>query len=102
MKYTIILTPKPEGGMHVSVPALPACTVEAASRDEAIRLAREAIVQFIGRSEMVRVDIPLEVQDILPQDEVPWQWFGGAKDDPTWDALFEEIERQREATRSTE
>ena len=46
--------------------------------------------------------VPLGWQDIPPQDESPWQWFGWAKDDPTWDELFEEIERQREATRSTE
>ncbi len=101
MQYTIILTPKPEGGMHVSIPALPACTVEAASREEAIRLAREAIVQFISRSEMVHVDVPLVLQDGLQQDEVPWQWFGWAKDDPSWDLLFEEMERHREATRNT-
>src|SRR5262252_2508883 len=102
MKYTIILTPKPEGGMHVSIPALPACTVEAASREEAICLAREAITQFVSQSEVVQVDVPLVSQDIPHQDEVPWQWFGWAKDDPTWDLLFEEIERQRKATRNTE
>jgi predicted RNase H-like HicB family nuclease len=102
MTYTIILTPKPEGGMHVSIPALPACTVEATDREEAIRLAREAITQFVSRSEMVQVDVPLGLQNVPPQDETPWQWFGWAKDDPTWDMLFEEIERQREATRSTE
>jgi predicted RNase H-like HicB family nuclease len=102
MKYTIILTQKPERGMHVSIPALPACTVEAANRDEAIRLAREAITQFVSQSEIVQVDVPLGWQDISPQDETPWQWFGWAKDDPTWDEIFEEIERQREATRSTE
>ena len=102
MQYTIMLTPKPDGGMHVSIPALPACTVEAASRDEAIRLARAAIAQFVSRSEMVQVEVPLVFQNIPQLDEVPWQWFGWAKDDPTWDVLFEEIERQREATRSTE
>ena len=102
MKYTIILTPKPEGGLHVSIPALPECTVEAASREEAIRLAREAITQFVSQSEMVQVDVPLVSQDIPQQDEIPWQWFGWAKDDPTWDLLFEEIEHQREATRSIE
>ena len=102
MEYTIILTPKPEGGLHVSIPALPECTVEAASREEAIRLAREAITQFVSQSEMVQVDVPLVSQDIPQQDEIPWQWFGWAKDDPTWDLLFEEIEHQREATRSIE
>ena len=87
--------------MHVSIPVLPAYMVEAASWDEAIRLAREAIVQLISQSEMVQVDVPLVLQDVPQWDEVLWQWFGWAKDDPTWDVLFEEIKRQREATRNT-
>ena len=58
MKYTLILTEKPEGGIQVTIPALPACTVEAATRDEAIRLAREAIAQLVSRSEIVQIDIP--------------------------------------------
>jgi predicted RNase H-like HicB family nuclease len=40
MQYTLILTEKTEGGIQVTIPALPACRVEAATRDEAIRLAR--------------------------------------------------------------
>jgi hypothetical protein len=51
---------------------------------------------------MVQVDVPLVFQGVPQRDEVPWPWFGWAKDDPTWDVLFEEIERQREATRSPE
>jgi predicted RNase H-like HicB family nuclease len=57
MKYTIILTEKPSGGIRVSVPALPECTVEADNRDDAIHLAREAIAQIVSRSEIVHVDI---------------------------------------------
>jgi predicted nucleic acid-binding protein len=58
MQYTLILTEKTEGGIQVTIPALPACTVEAATRDKAIRLAREAIAQLVSRSEIVHVDIP--------------------------------------------
>jgi hypothetical protein len=47
-----------EGGIQVTIPALLACRVEAATRDDAIRLAREAIVQLVRRSEVVQVDIP--------------------------------------------
>jgi hypothetical protein len=35
-------------------------------------------------------------------DEVSWEWFGAAKDDPSWEALFVEIEQHREATRQAE
>jgi hypothetical protein len=30
---------------------------------------------------------------------VPWAWFGAARTDPTWEALFEDLEQHREATR---
>lgn len=99
MKYTIILTEKPDGGIRVSIPALPNCTLEADGRDEAIHLAREAIGQIISRSEIVHVDVPQQPKSASTGDDVPWEWFGKAKDDPTWDALFDDIEQRREATR---
>jgi predicted RNase H-like HicB family nuclease len=102
MQYTIILTETPEGGIRVTIPALPACLVEAANRDEAIRLAREAIMQFLSRSEMVQLDVPLPFKPPSKHREVPWEWFGAVKDDPAWDTLFEEIEQRREATRQAE
>jgi predicted RNase H-like HicB family nuclease len=58
MHYTLILTEKSEGGIQVTIPALPACRIEAATRDEAIRLASEAIAQLVSRSEIVQIDIP--------------------------------------------
>jgi predicted RNase H-like HicB family nuclease len=101
MKYTIILTEKPSGGIRVSVPALPECTVEADNRDDAIHLAREAIAQLVSRSEIVHVDISQQPKPAATGDDVPWEWFGAAKDDATWDALFEDIEQRREATRKS-
>jgi predicted RNase H-like HicB family nuclease len=83
MQYTLILTEKPEGGIHVTIPALPACTLEAATRDEAIRLAREAIAQLVSRSEIVQIDIPQQPRATAQPHGVPWQWFGEAKADPT-------------------
>ncbi len=50
MQYPIILTKKPSGNIHVSIPSVPNDTIEAANRDEAIRLARKAIVEFMSRS----------------------------------------------------
>ncbi len=101
MKYTLILTEKPNGGIRVSVPALPECSVEADNRDDAIHLAREAIAQIASRSEIVHVDVPQQPQPASTDDDVPWEWFGAAKDDTTWDALFDDIEQRREATRKS-
>ena len=102
MQYTLILTEIAEGSIQVTIPALPACRVEAATRDDAIRLAREAIAQLVSRSEVVQVDIPEQPRATGVLHETPWAWFGTAKADPTWDALFDEIEQSREATRDTD
>ncbi len=85
--------------IHVSIPALPHCTVEANDRNEAIRLAREAIAEIVSRSEIVHLDVPQQPKSTSTSDDVPWEWFGEAKNDITWDALFDDIERRREATR---
>jgi predicted RNase H-like HicB family nuclease len=99
MKYALILTEKPGGGIRVSVPALPDCIVDAETRDEALHLAREAIAQVISRSEIVHVDVPQQPKSATLGGEIPWEWFGAAKEDVTWDALFEEIEERRESAR---
>jgi len=100
MKYTVILTTKPNGGIHVSVPALPDCTVEADSRDEALHLAREAITRIVNRSEITQVEVP-QPSSVTPGDDVPWQWFGAFQEDVSWDALFDDIEQRRKATRKS-
>jgi hypothetical protein len=103
MQYTLILTENAAGGIQVTIPALPSCRVEAATRDEAIRLAREAIVQLVRRSEIVQVEIPEQPRaTAVSPRETPWAWFGTATADPTWEALFDEIEQSREATRDAE
>ena len=99
MQYTVILTQKPEGGIRVSIPALPDCTVEAHNRDEALDLARKAIMEIVSRSEIVHLDIPQQPMTGPTRNDVPWEWFGATHDDATWDVLFDEIELHREATR---
>jgi predicted RNase H-like HicB family nuclease len=102
MQYTLILTENAEGGMQVTIPALPACRVEAATRDDAIRLAREAIAQLVSRSEVVQVEIHEQPRAAVSPQETPWAWFGMAREDPTWEALFDALEQDREATRDVE
>jgi predicted RNase H-like HicB family nuclease len=99
MKYTIILTEKSDGGIHVSVPALPECTIEATNRDEAIHLAREAIAEIARRSEILQLEVPQQPKTGVNSKETPWEWFGKAKDDASWDTLFDDIEKRREMTR---
>ena len=96
MKYTVILTEKSDGGIHVSVPGLPDCTVEAQNRDEALDLAREAIAKIVSRSEMVQVEVPEQPKSGAIHHTTPWEWFGAFKGDPNWNLLFQIIEQQRD------
>lgn len=98
MQYTVILSRKPDGGFHVSAPLLPQWTVEVQTRDEGIAKARKAIADFMNYSEVLSVDVPI-AQPNGHAHEVPWEWFGISKADPSWDALFDEIEHKRDETR---
>lgn len=46
-RYTVVLTPDPDGGFVVSVPSLPGCITQGDTRDEALANAREAITLYI-------------------------------------------------------
>src|SRR5262245_48924706 len=73
MQYTLVLTEKTEDDTQGTIPALPACTIEAATRDEAIRLAHEAIAQLVSRSEIVQIDIPQQHRATAQTHGVPWE-----------------------------
>jgi antitoxin HicB len=46
-KYRVLLTPEPEGGFTVSVPALPGCITYGESIDHASSMAKEAIELYV-------------------------------------------------------
>lgn len=58
--YTIVLTPDPEGGYVVTVPALPGCVTEGDTREEAIAMARDAIQLWIESLEALGEPVPEE------------------------------------------
>ncbi len=47
LTYKIMLRPEPEGGYTVTVPALPGCVTYGATREEANRMAEDAIRAYI-------------------------------------------------------
>ncbi len=49
MEYNVILTPEPEGGFTVTIPAFPEYVGFALTEEEAIALAREGIAFEIER-----------------------------------------------------
>lgn len=46
-EYEVVLTSEAEGGFGVSVPALPGCTSQGDTREEALSMIREAIAAYI-------------------------------------------------------
>jgi predicted RNase H-like HicB family nuclease len=46
-EYEVVLTPEAEDGFSVAVPALPGCTSQGATREEALSMIREAIEPYI-------------------------------------------------------
>jgi len=49
MEYSVILTPEPEGGFTITMPAFPEYVGFATTEEEAIALAREGIAFEIER-----------------------------------------------------
>jgi hypothetical protein len=76
VKYIVVLTEKVDGNIHVTVPGLPGCIVEANTWNEAWAKTRETIPDIISRSEIVQLD--------------PREWFGRFKDIPTWGKMYDE------------
>ena len=46
-EYEVVRTPEAEGGFSVTVPALPGCTTQGETREEALSMIREAIEVYI-------------------------------------------------------
>lgn len=46
-EYQVVLTPEEGGGYSVSVPALPGCTSQGGTREEALEMIREAIELYL-------------------------------------------------------
>lgn len=65
-EYEVVLTPEDEGGFCVAVPALPGCTSQGETREEALPMIREAI-EFYIESLVVHGDPipgPIEIERV--------------------------------------
>ncbi|RYE24764.1 MAG: type II toxin-antitoxin system HicB family antitoxin [Sphingobacteriaceae bacterium] len=56
--YRVLLTPEPEGGFSVSVPALPGCFTQGETVEEAMEMAKEAIMLYVESLELDGEPIP--------------------------------------------
>ncbi len=96
MKYTLILTEDDSGSFQVTVRDLPNCSVEAKTRDEALTNARDEIQRVIAKTEIVEIDVPGEPRARVAKGNTPWHWFGAFREDPSWEDLFDDLEKNRD------
>jgi len=65
-RYTIILDPDPdEGGYTVTVPALPGCVTQGETIEEAIAMAKDAILLHVEA--LIEAGEPVPVEQEHPQ-----------------------------------
>jgi len=88
--YDVLVEKAGENGYTARVLAWPDCTVQAPTREEALRYIRTLILERLAKAEIVTLEIkPEEVNH-------PWLPFAGMwADDPTFDDFVAEMERYR-------
>lgn len=94
LKVNILLETKEDGSAIASILELPQYHVEAATREQALLILEQLLVQHLEKVEV----IPMEIR--LPQAEQsqrPWMKFAGVfKDDPDFDAVEQYIQEYRQ------
>lgn len=104
MEYTVVITKDPQAPWRAVVPTLAHCEAEADTREEVLERIRAAIAQIPERHiEVVTIDVPVAPTSTngtgYTTFEQEWPHYGIFKDDPSWDAIFDEIERERDKYR---
>ena len=70
MRYTVLLEPEDDGGLVVSVPALPGCISQGDTREEALANIREAISLYLEDCREAGDIVPTEVGKEFAEVEV--------------------------------
>lgn len=105
MEYTVVITKEPNAHWRAVASELPECAVEAPTRDEALTRIKERIAEASQQIEVLKVEVPdspngnqngLAASSFLKREGSIWDHLGAFKDDPTWDEMFDEIERRRD------
>jgi predicted RNase H-like HicB family nuclease len=90
MAFEILVKPT-ENGFLATVPGLPDCTVEAATREEAIERVRQEAKDWIERSEI----IPLELPEAAKLKRSPKDFVGMWEHNELFDEFQKEIQQYR-------
>lgn len=89
MKINVLLRPAVPKGYIATVLGWPSLMIEGSTKDDALKLAREAVMQQLSEFELVTLDLAQNAND-------PWAKFAGMwENDPTFDDFLAEVAAYR-------
>ncbi|MFN6558610.1 MAG: hypothetical protein RMY28_002235 [Nostoc sp. ChiSLP01] len=100
LKVNILLETKEDGSAIASILELPQYHVEAATREQALSILEQLLIQRMDKVEI----IPMEIKVPQPeQSQRPWMKFAGVfKDDPDFEVVQQYIQEYRQELDATE
>jgi predicted RNase H-like HicB family nuclease len=102
MQYTVLVRRQPAGGYRAIAPAAPGCTGKGRTRREALEHLKVAIEAWLLETEITTINIVTPTgQEKAEQN--PWLATAGIfANDPTLEAMLDEIYAARAAERLVE
>ncbi|MHC5935477.1 hypothetical protein [Nostoc sp.] len=100
LKVNILLETREDGRAIASILELPQYHVEAATREQALLILNQLLVQHLDKVEVIPMEIKLPQAE---QSQKPWMKFAGVfKDDPDFDVVQQYIQEYRQELDATE
>ncbi|MEH1824100.1 MAG: hypothetical protein V7L22_01810 [Nostoc sp.] len=100
LKVNILLETREDGSAIASILELPQYRVEAATREQALLILNQLLVQHLDKVEVIPMEIKLPQTE---QSQKPWMKFAGVfKDDPDFDVVQQYIQEYRQELDTTE
>jgi hypothetical protein len=100
LKVNILVETREDGRVIASILELPQYRVEVATREQALLLLNQILVQHMEKVEVIPMEIKLPQTE---QSQKPWMKFAGVfKNDPDFDMVQQYIEEYRQELDATE
>ncbi|MHC5893251.1 hypothetical protein [Nostoc sp.] len=100
LKVNILLETREDGRAIASILKLPQYHVEAATREQALLILNQLLVQHLDKVEVIPMEIKLPQTE---QSQKPWMKFAGVfKDDPDFDVVQQYIQEYRQELDATD
>ncbi|MEH2126681.1 hypothetical protein [Nostoc sp.] len=100
LKVNILVETREDGRVIASILELPQYRVEVATREQALLLLNQLLVQDMEKVEVIPMEIKLPQTE---QSQKPWMKFAGVfKNDPDFDIVQQYIQEYRQELDATE